>query len=99
MSRDFDNGLGQKGTNAVTVAATYKIDPRYAVVLSEQYDLEYRAGIRSAVSLIRQYHRVNYGITLGVDESLHEVSILFGLWPQGVPELGVGLNQYKDLGL
>ena len=98
-SRDFDNGLGQKGTHAVTVATTYKIDPRYTAVLSEQYDIEHGAGIRSALSLIRQYHRVSYGITLGVDESLHEVSIVFGLWPQGMPELGAGLNQYRDLGL
>jgi hypothetical protein len=96
--RDFDNGLGQKGTNAVTLAATYKIDPRYTAVLSEQYDLEYGAWIRSALSLIRQYHRLNYGITLGVDPSLQEVSIVLGLWPQGVPELGTGMNRYRDLG-
>jgi len=96
--RDFDNGLGQKGTNAVTVAVTYKIDPRYTVVLSEQYDFEYKAGIRSALTLIRQYHRLNYGITVGADQSLDEVSISLGLWPQGLQELGVGLSRYMDLG-
>jgi len=97
--RDFDNGLGERGTHAVTVAATYKIDPRYAVVWSEQYDFDYEAGIRTALTLVRRYHRLNYGLTFGLDESLDEVSIVFGLWPQGVPELGTGLGRHMDLGL
>jgi hypothetical protein len=97
--RDFENGLGQRGTHAVTLAATYRLDPRYAVVFSEQYDFDYGAGIRSAVTLIRQYHRLNYGLTFSADQSLEEVSVVFGLWPQGVPEMGVGLSRYMDLGL
>ncbi|MEA3226564.1 MAG: hypothetical protein U9Q07_11490, partial [Planctomycetota bacterium] len=32
--RRIDNGLGEKGTNAVTFAVTYAIDPRYTVVFS-----------------------------------------------------------------
>jgi hypothetical protein len=96
--RDFENGLGQKGSHAVTVAATYRVDPRYSVILSEQYDLEYKAGIRSGLSLVRQYHRLNYGVTLGVDQSLRQVSVVFGLWPQGVPELATGLTRYLEPG-
>jgi len=96
--RDFNNGLGERGTHAVTAAVTYRIDPRYTVVWSQQYDFDYGAGVRSALTFIRRYHRLNYGLTFGLDESMDEVSIVFGLWPQGVPELGAGLGRYLDLG-
>lgn len=96
--RDFDNGLGERGTHAVTAAVTYRIDPRYTVVWSQQYDFDYGAGVRSALTLVRRYHRLNYGLTFGLDESMDEVSVVFGLWPQGVPELGAGLGRYLDPG-
>ena len=96
--RDVDNGLGQHGSNAVTFAVTYVLDPRYTLVFSEQYDFDYGAGIRSDITLIRKYHRLNFAVTLSVDESLDEERFVLSLWPEGVPELGVGLRRYIGLG-
>jgi len=94
----IDNGLGQKGSNAFTFAATYVIDPRYTIVFSQQFDFDYDANIRSDITLIRRYHRICFGLTFSADESLDERSIVFSLWPQGVPELAVGLRRYMGLG-
>ncbi len=88
----------EKGSNAVTFAATYVIDPRYTAVFSQQYDFDYGAGIRSDITLIRRYHRMNLAMTLSADESLDEQSFVVSLWPQGVPELAFGLRRYAELG-
>lgn len=88
----------EEGSNAVTFAATYVIDPRYTVVFSEQYDFDYGAGIRSDITLIRKYHRTNFALTVSSDASLDEHSITIGFWPEGVPELALGLRKYADLG-
>ena len=96
--RDVDNGLGEVGSTAFTFAATYVLDPRYTAVFSQQYDFDYGANIRTDITLIRKYHRLNYALTFSVDESVDEQSLVFSLWPQGVPELGFGLRRYMGLG-
>jgi hypothetical protein len=97
--REVENGLGERGSNAFTFAAAYKLDPRYAVIFSQQYDMDYGASIRSDVTLLRKYHRLNYGFTFSVDESIGDTSIAFGLWPEGIEELALGLGRYVGLGL
>jgi hypothetical protein len=88
----------ERGSNAVTFAATYALDPRYTLVFSEQYDFDYGAGIRSDITLIRRYHRMNMALTVSADESLDEERIVLSLWPQGVPEIGFGMRRYMELG-
>jgi len=95
--RRIENG-DEQGSNAVTFAATYVIDPRYTGVFAQQYDFDYGAGIRSDITLIRKYHRMNVALTLSSDESIDDKRIVLSLWPQGVPELALGLRRYTGLG-
>ncbi len=88
----------ERGSNAVVLAATYVIDPRYTAVFLQQYDFDYGESIRSDITLIRRYHRMNLAMTLSADESLDEQSFVLSLWPQGVPELALGLRRYVDVG-
>ena len=92
----IDNGLGEEGSNAFTFAANYVLDPRYSVVFSQQYDFDYGANIRSELTLVRRYHRLCYGITFRVDESMDRKSIVFSVWPEGLQELGIGQKRYMD---
>ncbi len=96
--REVENGLGEKGSTALTFAATYVLDPRYTVVLAEQYDFDYGSNIRTDVTLIRKYHRINMAVTFSVDESVDDQQIVFSLWPEGIPELAIGLRRYMELG-
>ena len=96
--RDVENGLGQKGSNALTFAATYVLDPRYTAVFAQQYDFDYGLNIRSDLTLIRKYHRLNLAVTVSADESLDEERVVLSLWPEGVPELAFGLRRYVGLG-
>ncbi len=91
-------GLDEKGSNMFTFAATYVLDPRYTVVFSQQFDFELGETIRSDITLIRRYHRIYWGITYSADESLDNHAIVFSIWPEGVPELGIGSRRYMGLG-
>jgi hypothetical protein len=95
--RRIDKGLGEKGSNVLTFAATYVLDPRYTAIYSIQYDFDYSAALRSDISLLRRYHRMYYGITYSVDSSRDRQAILFSIWPQGVPGLGIGARRYMGL--
>ncbi len=89
--------LDEKGSNAFTFAATYVLDPRYTLIFSQQFDFDYGANIRSDITLIRKYHRMNYSFTYSADASLDRQAIVFGFWPQGVPELAIGQRRYTGL--
>ncbi|MCH7557849.1 MAG: LPS-assembly protein LptD [Planctomycetes bacterium] len=95
--RRIDNGFGEKGSNAFTFAATYVLDPRYTLIYSGQLDFDYGKTIRSDITLLRRYHRIYYGFTYSADASLDRQSIVFSIWPQGVPDLGIGPKRYMGL--
>jgi hypothetical protein len=93
----IDNDLGQKGSNMFTLAATYVLDPRYTAIFSQQYDFDYGLNICSDITLIRRYHRMSFALTYSVDESLSEHSVVFSIWPEGVPELTFGQRRLTRL--
>ncbi len=93
----FNNGYGEKGSNAFTFAATYALDPRYTLVFSQQFDFDYGANVRSDFTLIRRYHRMYWGLTYSADESLKRHAITFSIWPQGVPEMAFGQRSYVGI--
>lgn len=95
--RRIDNDYGEKGSNAFTFAATYMLDPRYSLVYSGQLDFDYGKTIRSDITLIRRYHRIYCGFTYSADASLDRQAIVFSIWPQGVPDLGIGPKRYMGL--
>jgi len=96
--RRLDNGLGEKGSNALTFAATYELDPRYTLVFSQQMDLDYGLNIRSDITVIRRYHRLYLALTYSADESLNQHAVVLSIWPQGVPEMAIGPSRYMALG-
>jgi hypothetical protein len=89
--------LEEKGSNAITFAATYILDPRYTLVFSQQYDFDYGASLRSDITIIRRYHRLFYALTYSADESLDDQAIVLSIWPQGVPEVGIGQRSYPGI--
>lgn len=88
---------GEKGSNAFTFAATYKLNPRYSITLAHQFDFDYGKRISTQVTLIRRYHRLFYGLTLSVDETLDRQAIILSIWPEGVRELSVGSRRFMGL--
>jgi hypothetical protein len=97
--RHVETPLGTRSSNFLTFAATYVLDPRYTVVLAEQYDFDYGANVRTDLTLIRKYHRMNLALTFSADGTLDEEKVVLSLWPEGVPELAIGLRRYMGLGV
>lgn len=87
----------EKGSNAFTFAVTYKINPRYTITFANQYDFQRKEKIASEVTLIRRYHRLFYGLTYSLDESLDRQAIVLSIWPEGVSELSMGSRRYMGL--
>ena len=96
--RKFYFGSEERSSNAVTFAITYILDPRYTLVFSDQYDYGYGANIATDLTLIRKYHRMNLALTFSVDGTLDEKRVVLGLWPEGIPELALGLRRYMGIG-
>ncbi|MDD5064740.1 MAG: hypothetical protein PHQ35_08300 [Phycisphaerae bacterium] len=89
--------LDEEGSNAFVFAATYVLDPRYTIIFAQEYDFDYGLNVRSDVTLLRRYHRMYYGLTFSADESLDRQSVVFSIWPQGVPEMGTGGRKYTGM--
>ena len=88
----------ERGSNSFIFAISYVLDPRYTVVLSQQYDFDYGASVRNEIALIRRYQRMFWGFTYSADESLDESAIVFSIWPQGIGGLSLGPRDYINMG-
>ena len=90
--------LKEEGSNVVTFAATYILDPRYTVIFSQQYDFDYGGVLQNNVTLIRRYHRMMVGFSYSADHSLRKQMISISVWPEGLEELGFGSGGRSQLG-
>jgi len=88
----------EKGSNAVTLSASYALNPRYTVILAQEYDFDYGVNVKTDITLLRRYHRIYCGLTFTADQSLDRQAIIFSIWPEGVSELAVGSRRYVGLG-
>ncbi len=89
--------LDEEGSNTFIFAINYVLDPRYTIVIAQECDLDYGVNVRSDITLLRRYHRMYYGLTFSADESLDRRAVVFSIWPQGVPELGIDQRRYTGL--
>ena len=87
----------QEGSNAFVGAVTYRFSPRYTATFSHEYNFEFEEMIRSDLTIVRQYHRLFYAVSLAFDEALDTSSLVFSIWPQGVKELAFGSRKHVGL--
>ena len=92
-----EDDILEKGSHSVIAAVTYVLNPRYTLMLSQEYNFDYGENVRSEAMVMRRYHRMYCALTLSVDESLDRSSITFSIWPQGVKELALGSRDYVGL--
>jgi hypothetical protein len=83
-------GIHEEGSHSLVAALTYSLGTRYTAVLAQEYNFEYGKTVRSELTLIRRYHRLFYGLSFSLDESLDRQFVSLSIWPQGVKELAIG---------
>jgi hypothetical protein len=89
--------IHEEGSNAVIMAATYAMNPKYTAIFAQEYNIDYGKNVKSGLTILRRYHRMYYGFTFATDESLKRKSVVFSIWPQGVQELAMGRRKYVAL--
>ena len=75
-----------------TVGLYYKISRKYSLSVFEQYDFNLEGGRNEATSatIVRKFSRLYAAITITYDRTYDEVSVVLSVWPEGIPELGIG---------
>jgi hypothetical protein len=89
--------VNEEGSNSFVTAATIALNQRYSIAFSQEYNFDYGKSVKSDLTILRRYHRMLYGLTLSIDESLKRNSVVFSIWPQGVKELALGSRKYVGL--
>ncbi len=87
----------EEGSNSFVTAITYRLSPRYVATFSQEYNFDYGEAIRSDLTVVRQYHRMFYAVSVSFDDSLDRNSLMFSIWPQGVKEMAVGSRKHTGL--
>jgi hypothetical protein len=96
VSEENPSAVYEKGSNSVIGSITYALNNRYTLIVSEEYNFDYAKNVRTEFALLRRYHRIFCGLTLSIDESRDENSIMFSIWPQGVKDLTFGDRRYAS---
>ena len=91
------DGKTEKGSNALITALTYAMNSRYTATFAMEYNFDYGKTVRSELTFLRRYHRLYYGLTFTLDETLDSSSVVFSVWPQGVKDLALGSRKYTEL--
>lgn len=92
-----EEDIFEQGSQALIAAITYRLSDRYTAVFSQEYNFDFGKGVRSDLTLIRQYHRLYYALSFTLDESLERSGVHFSVWPQGVDSLAIGSRKYMGL--
>ena len=96
-NNDGVNEYFEKGSNSFVGAVTYRLSSRYVATFSQEYNFDFGKAIRSDLAVVRQYHRLFYGLSVSFDESLDRNMVMLSVWPQGVKELAVGSRKHVGL--
>jgi hypothetical protein len=89
--------IHEEGSSSFIMAATYTLNPKYTAIFAQEYNFDYGKNVKSELTILRRYHRMYYGFTFAMDESLKRKSVVFSIWPQGVRELAMGRRKYVGL--
>ena len=90
-------GVYEEGSQIIIGSMAYKVNERYTMMFSQQYNADYGKNVKSELAILRRYHRLYYSLSFATDESLDRDSIMFSIWPQGVKELSFGKRKYISL--
>lgn len=92
-----EDNIFERGSYSLVGALTYRMNSRYTLAFSQEYNIEYKELVLIDVSLIRHYHRMYYALGYTNDYSRDRETLLFSIWPEGVRELALGTRSYGGI--
>ncbi|KKM46762.1 hypothetical protein LCGC14_1559310, partial [marine sediment metagenome] len=84
--------IGELDSSVGTLGLRYRINRKYTVNVFEQYDLDFRGGQNevTVATLVRKFSRLHTAFTFAYDRAMDEVTVVFSIWPAGIPEIRLG---------
>ncbi len=78
-----------------TIATVYKLTRKYTVMAAQSYDFSANQNILSSLTLMRKLPRFNTALTLTYDTNANDTSVIFSMWPEGLPQANVGTRNLQ----
>ncbi len=83
-------------SNEVTCAVTYQLTRKYSITAVESYDFNINHDIVSALTITRRLARFNAALTISYDADASDTTVVLAVWPEGLPNAGIGTNHLTD---
>jgi hypothetical protein len=89
--------IGLTRSNLLAFGTNYKLNSKYTIGLTEQFDLDRGENADLEVYLIRKMPRWNLALSGGFDNTEDIGSVGISVWPEGVPEWTLGQRKYNRM--
>jgi hypothetical protein len=89
--------IGLTRSNLLAFGTNYKLNSKYTIGLTEQFDLDRGENADLEVYLIRKMSRWNLALSGGFDNTEDIGSVGISVWPEGVPEWTLGQRKYNRM--
>jgi hypothetical protein len=89
--------IGVTRSNLAAFGTNYKLNQRYTIGLTEQFDLDRGENADLEVYLIRKMPRWNLALSGGFDNTEDVGNVGISVWPEGVPEWTLGQRKYNRM--
>ena len=82
-----------------TFGLWYRLNRKYSVNFLQQYDFDLLGGRYqvSSGTLVRKFPRLYTALTFAYDRTYGDVSVIFSVWPEGIPEVNIGGSRLSVL--
>jgi hypothetical protein len=89
--------IGLTKSNLMAFGANYRLNSKYTLGLSEEFDLERGQNADLEVILIRKMPRWNLALSAGVNDTEDINSVSLSVWPEGIPEWTLGSRKFTRM--
>ncbi len=89
--------IGLTESNLLAFGTNYRLNSKYTIGLTEQFDLDRGRNADLELYLIRKMPRWNLALSAGFDDTEGVNSFGVSIWPEGVPEWTLGRRKYNRM--
>ena len=97
--RYLNNGdpLEQQAAQYVAAGVSYQLNPKYAISVSTQYDIESDNGAFSRLVILRKMPGWTTAFSAGWDSTRNGMSFQIGIWPDNYDQAAIGSRKFTRL--
>lgn len=86
-----------RDSHFLTGGASYRINPKYTVALTQQYDVENTSAAYLSATIIRKFPHWFAAFSISHDTTRGGVSFMLSFWPEGYDQFVIGSRRFTRL--